>query len=289
MRFARGLPRATGLRVFSAIGDAAGRVLREDRKRALDNLEIAFPGMSLPVREALARAMFKTLGRNVFEFLNLKGSSKERLAALIERVEGLEHLSEAREAGQGMIAITGHIGCWELLAGYFATRGFEFTVVGRELWEPRLNQELIRIRESVGLRTVDRDRGGREMLRTLRAGGIVAVLIDQHTRVTGVYVPFFSRPAHTPIGIAKLALKTGAKIVPLAIYMNEPGKHVIRILPAIADPPESETLERRAEIITEQCSRAVEDLIRYDPKQWVWFHKRWRDQEEADVSHAVVN
>jgi len=289
MGFARVLPRETGFRVFSAIGDVAGLILRKDRDRALDNLEIAFPHMSLPVRRAMTRAMFKALGRNAFEFLNLAGSSRERLTGLVERVEGQEYLDGALAVGRGIIAVSGHIGCWELMGGYFASRGYEFSVVGRQLWEPRLNRELLRIRESVGLRTIDRDGGGKEILRILRSGGIVAILADQHTRVSGVYVPFFSRPAHTPIAIAKLAMKTGAKIVPLAIYMTLPGRHVIRILPAVAEPPVDESVERRAEIITEHYSRALEDLIRYDPKQWVWFHKRWRDQVEADVSYAVAN
>ncbi|MFQ5510705.1 MAG: lysophospholipid acyltransferase family protein [Candidatus Krumholzibacteriia bacterium] len=288
IRFARSLPREAGFRIFSTIGAAAGLVLRRDRQRAVDNLEIAFPGMTLTVRQAMTRAMFKTLGRNAFEFLNLKGSTRERLATLVERVEGREHLEKALNTDGGVIAVTGHIGCWELMGGYFATQGFEVNVVGRELWEPRLNRELVRIRESVGLRTIDRDGGGKQILRILRAGGIVAILIDQHTRVSGVYVPFFSRPAHTPVAVAKLALKTGATILPIAIYMTERGKHVIRILPAIEDPPRGENADRKAEIITEHCSRAVEDLIRYDPKQWVWFHRRWRDPEGADVSHALA-
>ncbi len=180
--------------------------------------------------------MFKTLGRNFFEFLKLEGSSPERLAGLVERIEGEEYLDQAMAAGKGLIAITGHIGCWELLAGYFASRGYRLNVVGRELWEKRLNEKLLRVRESMGYRTIDRDTGGKEVIRALREKQVVAVLIDQHTRVSGIYVPFFGRPAHTPVGVAKLAVATGAPILPMAIYMRRNGRHEIRILPAGRDP-----------------------------------------------------
>lgn len=289
MYLARALPRRAGFRVFSLMGETAGVLLREDRRRAVANLEIAFPEMAPTIREAMARAMFKTLGKNAYEFLNLRGSSAERVARLVERVEGQEHMDAAHGSGRGVIGITGHIGCWELLAAYFANAGYPVTVVGRELWEKRLNRELIKIRESVGYRTIDRTTGAKEIVRALRKNDIVAVLMDQHTRVSGIYVPFFSRPAHTPIGVAKLALATGAPILPLAIYMTGEGRHMIRILPPIEIPGGDVSRGERIEIVTRRCSRAIEDLIRFDPKQWVWFHRRWRDQGKEEVSYATVN
>jgi KDO2-lipid IV(A) lauroyltransferase len=175
------------------------------------------------------------------------------------------------------------------LAAYVANSGYQVNVVGRELWEKRLNRELIRIRESVGYRTIDRDTGAKRILQILRSGGLVAVLIDQHTRVSGMYVPFFNKPAHTPTGVARLAIKTGAELVPAAIYMTRPGRHLIRILPPVEKPVETSLRDEQVEVLTERCSLAIENLIRYDPKQWVWFHRRWRDQEKAEVSYAAVN
>jgi KDO2-lipid IV(A) lauroyltransferase len=279
------LPRSTGLHVFSALGGVAGHLLRQDRRRAIDNLGIAFPDMPPSFRRAMTGAMFKSLGRNAYEFLTLEGSTRARLRDIVERVEGLEHMDAARARNQGVIGITGHIGCWELLAAYFTTEGYPVNVVGRQLWESRLDRELVKMRTSVGYRTIDRDRGAREMLRVLRENRILAVLIDQHTRVSGVYVPFFNRPAHTPTGVAKLALATGATILPMAIYMTRPGRHLIRILPAIEYAAGSES-EADIEKVTERCSRAIEELIRFDPKQWVWFHRRWRDGGETKASYA---
>jgi KDO2-lipid IV(A) lauroyltransferase len=285
---ARSLPRESGMRLFSAIGQAAGKMFREDRQRTLDNLALAFPGTPKPVRDALARAVFKTVGKNFFEFLRLEGSSREHLAALVRRVEGQERMDEAIAMGRGVIVITGHIGCWELLAGYYATRGHRVSVVGRELWEKRLNEKLLRIRGSLGYRTIDRDSGGKEMVRALREKQLLAVLIDQHTRVSGVYVPFFGRPAHTPVGVAKLALATGAPILPMAIYLEHGNRHAIRILPRVEVPEVTLDKEIRVEELTRRCSAAVEQLVRLDPKQWVWFHDRWRPETGREAGNETV-
>lgn len=291
-RFARSLPRGLGFRVFSAMGTTASRLFKKDRERAIQNLELAFPEAPKPIRDSLATAMFKSLGKNFYEFLNLEGSSKQRVTELVERVDGIEHLEAALDKDAGLIVVTGHIGCWELLAAYYSQLGYPLCVVGRELWEKRINDKLIRIRESMGYRTIDRDSGGKEILRLLKDRKIVAVLIDQHTRVSGIYVPFFNRPAHTPTGVARLALKTGAPILPMAIYMRENGRHEVRILPAI-DPSDvsasaPDDAQKQVENMTRECSHAIETLVRHDPKQWVWFHNRWR-YEEKEAGHAVVN
>jgi KDO2-lipid IV(A) lauroyltransferase len=288
-RFARSLPRELGFRVFSVMGTTASRLFRKDRDRAIRNLALAFPEAPEPIRASMASAMFKSLGKNFYEFLNLEGSSKQRLAALVERVEGMEHLDAALAKDAGLIVITGHIGCWELLAAYFSQAGYSLCVVGRELWEKRLNDKLIRIRESMGYRTIDRDSGGKEILRLLHDRKIVAVLIDQHTRVSGIYVPFFNRPAYTPVGVAKLAIKTSAPILPMAIYLRENGRHEVRILPAIETTNDTGDPEKQVEKLTGECSHAIETLVRYDPKQWVWFHNRWRHGDEKEAGHAVVN
>ena len=288
---ARTLPRRAGYRLFSSLGSAAGYLLRKDRERAVDNLEIAFPDMPRKVREAMARAMFKSVALNAYEFLALGGSGRDRIAGMVERVEGREHLDAVTASGRGLIAITGHIGCWELLAAYWANTGFEVNVIGRELWEKRINDRVVKLRASAGYRTIDRDTGGKELLRILKNGGAIAALIDQHTRVSGVYVPFFSKPAHTPIGVAKMALATGAEILPMAIYMTSPGRHVIRILPPVEIDRDAADKDNEAREVTARSSRAIEELIRFDPKQWVWFHRRWREPgpESAEVGYATVS
>lgn len=280
MHFARTIPRGVGLKFFSMIGTTASRIFRKDRDRAVANLALAFPETPSSMRSALANAMFKTLGKNFYEFLNLEGSSAERVAGLIETIDGWQHIDEAMKPGKGLIVITGHIGCFELLAAYFAKQGYKLSVVGRELWEKRLNARLLQIRESMGYRTIDRNTGGKDVLRVLKNGEVLAILIDQHTQVSGIYVPFFNRPAHTPTGVARLAVATGSPVLPMAIYMRHDGRHEIRILPPVKPPGKALDKNQKTEELTRRCSLAIEELVRYDPKQWVWFHNRWRETEE---------
>lgn len=287
MGFARTLPRRAGHRLFAGLGGLAGRILARDRRRAADNLAIAFPTAPLLVREAMVSAMYRNLGRNAYEFLRLEGMSGEDIAHRVDTVIGLEHLQRAYALGRGLLGVTGHIGCWELLPAYFASQGYPVTVIGRRMKDQRLDERLTEIRRSLGVESIDRDAGPRQLLEVLRSGRMMGVLIDQHTRVSGVYVPFFGRPAFTPTGVAKLAIMTGAPIVPLAVFLAPSGRHTIHVLPALPVPDAVSSREEAVRALTERCSLAVEELIRIDPKQWVWFHHRWRAPEEAGQGYAV--
>jgi KDO2-lipid IV(A) lauroyltransferase len=233
--------------------------------------------------------MFRTLGRNAYEFLRLKDAPRDTLLERVERIEGMENFLAAHRAGRGVIVITGHIGCWEIMPAHFVARGFPVTVIARRMKVDRLNGRLVDLRKSFGVATIDRDDNPRRMFEPLRRGEILGVLIDQHTRVAGMWVPFFGRPAHTPTAVAKIALATGAPIVPMAAFLGRNGRHVIHVLPAIAVPHSGrDGRERAVREITAACSLAVESLIRIDPKQWVWFHHRWRgDGREKDGAEAA--
>lgn len=284
---ARLIPRPLGLKLFGGLGGLAYNVFTKDRRRAVDNVAIAFPESNYPVRRAMIRAMFKTMGRNVYDFINLEGASHQTLAALVEDVKGMGHFEKARQKGKGIIVITGHIGCFEIMPAYFVSIGHRVTVVARRLRDKKLNDRLVGVRASVGVDTVDRNASAREMIRVLRKGEILGVLIDQHTDVAGMYVPFFGRPAYTPTGVAKLSCLTGASILPMAVYLNRRGKHVIHVLPPIDPPREIRDKARTIESLTAECSLAVERLIRVDPKQWAWFHHRWRESGATNVGYAV--
>lgn len=285
-RLARLIPRRAGQSAFGTLGGWMGRLLKKDRQRAIDNLAIAFPQSHLMVREAMAAAMFKNLGRNIYDFLNLKNAPANHVQSLVGRVRGMDHFQQAEALGRGVIVITGHIGCWELMPPYFVTLGYRVSVVARRMRDQRLAQELIAIRASVGVTTADRDSSPRMMIRLLKRGEVLGVLIDQHTSVSGAYVPFFGRPAFTPTGVAKLAILSGAPIVPMADYSTSSGKHTIQVLPPIVPPEDPADKETAIREVTTECSLAVERLIRIDPKQWVWFHHRWREPERTSVEYA---
>jgi KDO2-lipid IV(A) lauroyltransferase len=165
--------------------------------------------------------------------------------------------------------------------------GYPVTVVGRRMSVARLNSRLVQVRRGLGVTSLDRDDHPRPMFEVLARGEILGVLIDQHTRVSGAWVPFFGRPAHTPTAVAKLALATGAAIVPMGIFLERSGQHVIRVMPEVTV---RNTGRREADVrqITADASQAVEDLIRLDPAQWVWFHRRWREPEGSNRVEAYA-
>jgi KDO2-lipid IV(A) lauroyltransferase len=284
---ARWLPRRAGRELFGRLGHVAGRIATADNRRAVENLGFAFPEAPAAIRRAMAAAMFRQLGRNAYEFLRLESASRDDVTSSVSRVEGMEHFVEAHRRGKGVIVITGHIGCWELLPAYFVALGHVATVVGRRMAVTRLNDRLVGVRRRLGVTSLDRDDNPRPMFDLLARGELLGVLIDQHTRVAGIWVPFFGRPAHTPTAVAKLALGTGAAIVPMGIFLERDGRHVVRVSPEIVV---RNTGAREADVraITTACSTAVEQLIRLDPAQWVWFHRRWRDPEGAERVEAYA-
>jgi KDO2-lipid IV(A) lauroyltransferase len=283
------MPRDLGMRIFSEFGKLASYMFHEEVEKAQENLAIAFPRSPFLVRQSMTKAMFKMLGRNSYEFASLGKLSKKRILDLVERVDGMELFEKAYAEGRGLISITGHIGCWELLAAYMSSRGYPVTAMAKRVWIGKLDRKLIKIRQSYGVNTVDRDGSPRLFLDVLRRKEILGVLMDQDARVPGIQVPFFSKPARTPSGIAKLAGITGAIIVPMAIYLLRNMKHEIRILDPIDPWTVKGTKKERIEILTAKCSNAIETLVRIDPKQWIWFHDRWPTRDGAEPGYAAAN
>ncbi|MBN1503626.1 MAG: lysophospholipid acyltransferase family protein, partial [Candidatus Eisenbacteria bacterium] len=180
-------------------------------------------------------------------------------------------------------AVTGHIGSWEMLAAYFSMRGYPLSVLARPLRDERLEKLLDSQRRAKGMRPISRIANARPAYEALKEGGILGVLIDQDTPVTGVFCDFFGRPAFTPAGPAYLAMRTGAAVVPMGISMQRDGTHLVRILkPVDASVRDGDDKDRRALEITRECTGALERLIRFEPTQWVWMHERWKTSPAAD-------
>lgn len=271
----RRLPRRAALLFFDRLGLFAFHVLRKEREKTLRHLRLAF-GKNLREAEivSLAKSCFRALGRNAAEAMRLRRLLHDGLGRCVTFV-GREHLEAALAKGKGAICITGHIGCWELMAAFIAQH-FSLAVVGTALYDPRLDEILVAERKLAGYHNIPRHAGAaREMLRWLKSGGVLGILIDQDTRVEGEFVDFFGQPAYTPVGPVIFAGRTQAPIVPLAIWMNDDYSHTVEIRPEI---PLQQTGDARADRVAnvERCSKAVESFIRAHPEQWVWMHERWK-------------
>jgi KDO2-lipid IV(A) lauroyltransferase len=254
------------------LGRLAWSVGGRDRQRTLDHLALAFPDLPIAARRALGRDCFRHQGMNLAECLHLLHKDCEDLARHVE-VEGWEHVERAREKGRPLVLITGHCGNWEILGAALNCRGLGMAVVARSLDEPRLQGLLAGLRKRFGTATIERgsDGAARQILGLLRRGGALGMLIDQDTKVDGVWVPFFGHPAFTPVGAAKIALRQGTDVIPTFAERRPDGSHRIRIQPPLDLPNDPQEA-------TAVMTLAIEEQVRRHPEQWVWMHRRWRRQ-----------
>jgi KDO2-lipid IV(A) lauroyltransferase len=273
------LPRRTGLSLFTFFGTFSYRCYAKDRVRAHENIALAFPGTPAVVVKAIATGVFRSLGRNGLDTLRLTCQTKQQVLESC-LVTGDEHLRRALARGKGVLAITGHIGAWELLGACLSDKGYDLSVIAKRLSNEALNRMLIDLRRKHGVKSFHRGNTAVAGYRTLKRGEILGMLVDQNINTEGVMAPFFGRPAWTPIGPAVFALRSGAAVVPMAINMQSGGTHQITILPELKHPPEYLPERERQELLTKDMQAAIEHLVRLYPQQWVWFHDRWHLRKE---------
>jgi KDO2-lipid IV(A) lauroyltransferase len=259
-------------RVGRVIGSLGWHLSRRDRRRTLDHLALALPDLPEAARRELGRACFRHHGTSLGECLHLLRRDCATVRAVVE-VEGWEEVERVRESGRPILILTGHCGNWELLAALINCLGLGMAVVARELEEPDLQKMLSGLRERFGTPTIVRGGEGaaRQLLLALRRGGALGMLIDQDTKVDGVWVPFFGHPAFTPVGAAKIALRQHAVVIPTFIERQDDGHHLARFHPPLPLPDDPQEA-------TARMTETIEAQVRRRPEQWVWMHRRWRRQ-----------
>lgn len=278
-------------RLSIALGVTIGRVgyimpggLRRTGER---NLEIAFPDMTQQNRRRLLRGSFESLGRLLAEFSQLPRVTPEKLRKLIEYDEvGLAHLREAEKNRRGVIFLTGHLGAWELHSFGWSALEYPISFLVRPLDNPLIEEMIEGIRTRFGNRAIDKKSAARQSLRVLREGGTLGILSDLNTQThEGVFVPFFGKLACTTAGIATLALKTDAVVIPTcAVWDKEKKRYFFH-----GDPPvelvRTGEHDKDIELNTARFAAAVERMVRLYPDQWLWIHKRWKTRPpgEPDV------
>ena len=269
------MPRGAALKTCGFFGLIAFRVVRKARQQTEQNLSRAFGWSSDHPRLArTAREVFVNAGKNLADLILLPRLNAANVHQLI-KVSGRHHIDEALALGRGLIGITGHIGNWELMAAGLALQGYPLNAVARQVYDQRLDRILNDLRKNANVRGISRDTGVKEMIRVLRKGEILGILMDQDSSVRGVFVPFFDRPAHTPAGPVMLAMKTGAPILPMAIHRQRDETYLVTVKPPL---DMRYTGDREKDLLsnTAACTRALESFIRQEPSQWVWMHNRWR-------------
>jgi KDO2-lipid IV(A) lauroyltransferase len=276
----RRLPLPTAQFLGRCLGSVAWTVVRRERKRALRNLSLAFPDWSAQKKQQTIRGMFRHFGMSVFELAwmpNLTPELREELTI----VEGLDRILEVIDGGRGVVIFTAHCGNWEWLSYTTGMRGRPVSVLQRERESPEMNRYITELRAKGGVHTIDRGSGSsaRGMLQAIKGGGMLAFVLDQNIRTESVKVPFFGMPALTPIGPARIAIRTEA-VATIATSERLPdGRHHVRFSEPIELHRDDDPIALTAMVTTR-----IEEQIRRAPEQWVWMHDRWRDRPKWDVN-----
>lgn len=234
--------------------------------------------------QKLSKKVFEQFLINSFEMAGLRYFTNDEVLNRV-RVEGLENLRTALAGKKGAILISGHFGVWELVSPWLVLNGFDITMVVRRQSNIFVDTWFEEMRQKHGAKTTDSGFGLREILKSLRKGHLLALMVDQDNGKQGIFVKFFNRWASSPTGPAQISLKTGAPIVPLAIFPDYRGKHLLTICPPIY--PESYPNDVAGQQqLTSAFTAFLEKIIRKQPEQWFWLHRRWKTQPEDAPENA---
>ena len=271
-RMPRGLARLLAGMLAFGVHWAFGRL----RRVGVRNLELAFPELPLEARKRILRGVYDYLGWQLVEFCRMTRYTAQNTGDRIS-TEGMEHYLAAQARGKGVLIVTGHLGAWELSSFYHSLMGHPMGMVIRRLDNRRLDDYVNAIRCLHGNRVLHKDDFGRGLLTAMRAGQTVGILMDTNmTPPQGEFVKFFGRPACTATGLAHVARKTGAAVLP-GFMLWEPAerKYVLHFGPEIEIP---HTEDAQADILagTQLCTEAIESWIRRYHDQWLWIHRRWK-------------
>ncbi len=275
MRGLLGVAAQTPLGFSLSVAKMLDRIASRMRQCAERNLSRALPEVDAA---ATTDGVYESVGRMLYYFSRFPTRNAENIREWIE-YEGFEHYLEAKAGGKGVLFATGHLGNWELSAFAHALMTEPMNVVVRPLDNPVLDALVKRYRTGSGNRILDKQDFLRGILKALAANEPVGILIDQNTLPeNGAFVDFFGMPACTGTTFAKLAHRTGAAVIPgYALWDAKKGKHVLRFDPVFAMT--GDVVEDTARL-----AKHFEGVIRRDPAQWLWLHRRWKTQPEGAKS-----
>lgn len=255
-----------------------GRLRRVGRR----NLELAMPELPSSSREKILRGVYRHLGWQLVEFCRMRRYTPQNTQDWL-RTEGLEHYLAAQARGKGVLVVTGHLGAWELSSFYHSLMGYPMGMVIRRLDNRYLDAFVNHIRCLHGNHVLHKDDFGRGLLTAMHKGGTVGILMDTNmTPPQGAFVRFFGRDACTGTGLAHVARKTGAAVLPgFMLWEPRERRYVLHFGPEIEMP---HTDNVAADIVegTQRCTRTIEDWVRRYPDQWLWIHRRWKTRPAGE-------
>ncbi len=275
------LPRSLSRTLAIFLAHLFGAANRRLTRVGLRNLQIAFPEQTEAERRRILHGVFTSLGRQLAEFCRFPTYTKENAQA-VAVYDGLEHYDAARQRGKGVLLMTAHLGGWELGSFFHSVMGNPIREVVRELDNPYLNSMVERYRTLYGNTTFPKGDFARGLLAAMRSGETVGVLMDTNmTPPQGVFVDYFGLPACTASGVARVALKTDAAVVPaFTVWDSGIRKYRVCFEPAV-DLVRTGNDEADAIVNTAKFTKIIERYAREFPDQWLWVHRRWKTRPEG--------
>ena len=240
------------------------------------NLSLAMPQLGAAGRREIADGVFRSIARVMVAFARFPSLRRNNLARSI-RCEGSEYVEEAFRRGRGVLFATAHLGNWELSAFAHALFRAPMSMVVRPLDNPLIDRLVERRRALSGNRPIFKRDFARAILKALAANEAVGILIDQNASAdSGVFVDFFRFPACASMGLAKIAAHSGAAVIPgFALWREDEQRYVLRFYPPVA-------ISGDAARDTQTLQTRLEEVIRADPGQWLWIHRRWKTRPPGD-------
>jgi KDO2-lipid IV(A) lauroyltransferase len=278
-RMPRGLARlAAGLIAWGVY-----RLLSRLRRVGERNLSMALPELSGAERKRILRGVYRHLGWQLVEFCRMARYTPENTRGWM-RTEGLDHYRAAKARGKGVLVLTGHLGAWELSSFYHSLMGHPMGMVIRRLDNRRLDDFVNGIRCLHGNCVLHKDDFGRGLLTAMRSEQTVGILMDTNmTPPQGAFVKFFGMEACSATGLAHVALKTGAAVLPgFMLWEAAERRYVLHFGPELEF---ARTGDAQGDILaaTQRCTQAIEEWVRRYPDQWLWIHRRWKTRPAGEA------
>lgn len=272
--------------VARALGIAVGQIVYvlhlKLRRVGMRNLRLAFPDITDSQRRKILRGEFTSLGRQLAEVCLFPRYTKENVSDVVV-YDGFENFECAHKRGKGVLYLTAHLGGWELSAFAHSLYGHPLHVVMRGMDNPYLDRLVQRYRTMHGNSAVDKDNFVRGLLSAMKAGETVGILMDTNmTPPQGVFVDFFGIPACTASGLARIALRTDAAVVPgFTVWDSALRKYRLRFEPALKL---LRTGDDEADIVSNTAlfTKVIEEYVRRYPDQWLWVHRRWKTRPPGE-------
>jgi Kdo2-lipid IVA lauroyltransferase/acyltransferase len=282
VRVLRALPRPLSRGVGISLGLAAYMASGRLRRVGVRNLQIAFPQLSDAERRRIVRQLFVGLGRQLSEFCQFPSYTAEN-ARQVAVYDGFENYEAARVAGHGVLLLTAHLGGWEIGSFVHSLFGHPINIVVRRLDNPKVDALVDRYRTLHGNRTFAKEDFARGLLAAMKAGETVGILIDTNmTPPQGVFVDYFGVPACTASGMARVALRSGAAVVPaFTIWDKQLRKYRVRFDPALRLVSTGDD-DADAVSNTAMFTRVVQEYATRYPEQWLWVHRRWKTRPPGE-------